>query len=331
MSRVAKPKKKRTSDSKSSPISLVALVLSTALLFSSCFRDGSSTDLTQIGNHNEVFMLNDVEDLYRFMTYSEERVPLISAHRGGPASDYPENAIETFQRLAYKMPTIIECDIALTKDSALVLMHDETLERTTTGKGKVIRHSLEEIKELELKDVDGKTTKYQVPTLDEALEWGAGKVIFTLDVKRNVPYDLVIEAIRKAKAEAYSIIITYSANQAAKVHNLAPDLMISAFIRSEDDFRRLSERDIPDTRIVAFVGTREADKAVTKLLHEHGILCILGTIGNLDRQAKSQGEQRYAEYIENGADILSTDRPMQAAKSLNYYINKRKLSSPYIN
>ncbi|PRD45435.1 glycerophosphodiester phosphodiesterase family protein [Sphingobacterium haloxyli] len=301
------------------------------LFFGSCFRSNTETNTLGTGNTRQVFNFKGIEDLYRFLTYSENRVPLISAHRGGPDIDYPENAIETFQRVASKMPAIIECDIALTKDSVLVLMHDETLDRTTTGGGKVSRYTLAELKELHLKDPAGTVTNYRIPTLEETLRWGIGQVIFTLDVKRNVPYQLVVDAIRKTKSEAYVVIITYSANQAAVVHNLAPDLMISASIKNIEDLIRLNDMDIPDTRLVAFIGTSQADKNLTDLLHQHGILCILGTIGNLDRQAQERGEQVYAEYIENGADILSTDRPFQAAKTLDYYGKQRGLSSPFVN
>ncbi|MFD2538162.1 glycerophosphodiester phosphodiesterase family protein [Sphingobacterium chuzhouense] len=307
------------------------LLLMFLLFFCSCFRSNTTADTVRFGSSRQVFNFKGIEDLYRFLTYSENRVPLVSAHRGGPDTDYPENAIETFQRVASKMPAIIECDIALTKDSVLVLMHDETLDRTTTGTGKVNRYTLAELKELHLKDPAGTVTNYRIPTLEETLRWGIGQVIFTLDVKRNVPYQLVVDAIRKTKSEAYSVIITYSANQAAVVHNLAPDLMISASIKNVEDLIRLNDLDIPDTRLVAFIGTSQADKNLTDLLHQHGILCILGTIGNLDSQAQQRGEQVYAEYIENGADILSTDRPFQAAKTLDYYSKQRNLSSPFIN
>ncbi|PRD57340.1 glycerophosphodiester phosphodiesterase family protein [Sphingobacterium gobiense] len=307
------------------------LLLVFLLFFCSCFRSNTATDTLGTGNIQQVFNFKGKEDLYRFLTYSENRIPLVSAHRGGPDIDYPENAIETFQRVASKMPAIIECDIALTKDSVLVLMHDETLDRTTTGKGKVNRHSFADLQNLRLKDPTGTVTNYGIPTLEETLQWGLGKVIFTLDVKKNVPYQLVVDAIRKTKSEAYCVIITYSAKQAAVVHNLAPDLMISASIKSVEDLIRLNDFDIPDTRLVAFIGTSQVDKKLTDLLHQHGILCILGTMGNLDRQAQQRGEQVYAEYIENGADILSTDRPFQAAKTLDYYSKQRDLSSPFIN
>ncbi len=311
---------------KSIQIFLFAFILiSTA---TSCLELASSSkpSLTQ----GTIFNFKSANDLYQFLTYDEKRYPLVSAHRGGPYPGYPENAVETFDFIASKQPSIIECDVRLTKDSTLVLMHDETLDRTTTGEGRILDHTCEELKDLRLKDQDDKVTKYKIPTLDEALKWGVGKVIFTLDIKPETPYDLVVNAIRKAKAEAYVVIITYSPNQAGRIFSLAPDLMISASIRNSGDLLRLNDRDIPDNRLVAFVGTREPDPSLVELLHGHGIPIILGTIGNLDKQATAKGNQVYAEYIERGADILSTDRPLEAGKSLRYYITKRGLKSPFI-
>uniref|UniRef100_F4C6V2 Glycerophosphoryl diester phosphodiesterase n=3 Tax=Sphingobacteriaceae TaxID=84566 RepID=F4C6V2_SPHS2 len=263
--------------------------------------------------------LSSVEDLYRFMTYSDRRVPLVSAHRGGPEPGYPENAIETFQHSANKQPLIIECDIALTKDSVLVMMHDDKLDRTTTGKGLLSNHTLAELKALKLKDNEGKVTSFKIPTLDDVLKWGKGKVIFTLDIKRGVPMDLVVDAVKRHQAASYSVIITYNATQAAQVHQLAPDLMISASIRKMDDLLRLNDYGIPDNRLLAFVGVSEPEPSLYKRLHEHGIMCILGTMGNLDKRAESRGDGLYYQLIERGADILSTDRHNEAGVQLAKY------------
>jgi len=280
--------------------------------------------------HNHRIDLATVDELYRFLTYHEKRYPLISAHRGGPSEGFPENALETFENNFRRQPLIIECDIRSTKDDVLVLMHDETLDRTTTGSGRLRDIEFSALKKLKLKDPAGNVTSYRIPTLDETLQWGAGKVIFTLDVKRDVPYAAVIDAIRRNKAEAYCVIITYSADQAATVHQLAPDVMISASIRSASDLLRLNDRNIPDNRLVAFVGTREADQALYDLLHGHGILCILGTTGNLDKQAAARGDTVYTAFVERGADILSTDRPLEAGRALQSYRIKNKLTSSFI-
>lgn len=304
--------------------------ISILLLFTACFRTNSSSSMDHMPSVDPVFNLNTVEDLYQFLTYNEQSYPLISAHRGGPSEGYPENAIPTFAQVANKMPAIIECDISMTKDSILVLMHDETLDRTSTGKGKLSKKTYAELQELYLKDIHGEITEYKIPTLEEALSWGVGRVIYTLDVKKSVPYQKVIDLIRKTKSEANSIIITYSANQAEVVNRLAPDIMISATIKKADDLTRLSELGIPDTRLIAFVGTTEPDTAVYSLLRQHGIKSILGTIGNLDRSAQKAGYQLYADFIVRGADVLSTDRPFEAWKALDFYIKKRNLNSPFI-
>ena len=291
---------------------------------------------SSIGNGDFRYAANKIKlkttnDLYRFLTYDEKRYPLISAHRGGPTDKFPENALETFENSFRKQPIIIECDVRLTKDSQLVLMHDETLDRTTTASGNVHDYDLAALKKFQLKDPQGQVTPYRIPTLDEALRWGAGKVIFTIDVKRGVPYPAVVDAIRRNNAAAYSIVITYNADQAAAVHQLAPDLMISASIRSASDLLRLNDRNVPDNRLVAFVGTSEVDHNVYELLHEHGILCILGTMGNLDKQAATHGNAVYTALIERGADILSTDNPAEAGRALNTYRNAHKLTSAFIN
>ncbi|MGV3763311.1 glycerophosphodiester phosphodiesterase family protein [Parapedobacter sp.] len=308
------------------PLPFLALAL--LVLASACIP--GSVGNGEYRNTAHHIKLGAVDDLYRFLTYTENRYPLVSAHRGGPTTGFPENAIETFENNYRYQPLIIECDIRMTRDSVLVLLHDETLGRTTTGSGKVADWNFPDLKELYLKDPDGETTGYRIPTLDEALRWGVGKVIFTLDVKRGVPYGMVIDAIQRNQAQAYSVIITYNAGQAAAVHQLAPDLMISASIHSREDLLRLNDRSIPDNRLVAFVGTTPVDASVYNLLHDHGILCILGTIGNIDRQAATRGDTVYRRLVESGADILATDRPREAGNALHTYRNVHQLTSNFI-
>ncbi|WP_025146689.1 glycerophosphodiester phosphodiesterase family protein [Pedobacter jeongneungensis] len=269
-------------------------------------------------------------EFQKFMQWTPSRYPLISCHRGGPVAGFPENAIETFANSVKFHPTIIECDAALTKDSALVMMHDDRLERTSNGTGPIGEKTLAELKNVLLKDNAGTVTAFHIPTLDEVLKWGKDKVIFTLDVKRGVPYKKMIETVRRNKAEAYSIIITYSATQAAEVYRLAPDLMISASIRTIADLERLNQMGIPNNRIVAFVGTSAPEKTVYDYLHSKGIWCILGTMGNLDKSAKANGDSVYSNLVENGADILSSDRSMESANELLKYAKEQGLSTKYL-
>ena len=123
-------------------------------------------------------------ELQQYLSWTPEQPPIVSAHRGGPMNGFPENCIETFENALIYAPCLIECDVAKTKDSVLVMMHDKTLNRTTTGEGEVGSYTLEELKKLKLRDNQGNVTAYQIPTLAEALDWARGKAIIELDIKK---------------------------------------------------------------------------------------------------------------------------------------------------
>ena len=251
-----------------------------------------------------------------FYSWTEDRIPLVSAHRGGPYPGLPENAIATFAHIAEKTPAIIECDIAMTKDSVLVLMHDETLDRTTTGSGKISDLDWADLQALQMKDNEGKVTEHRIPTLKKTLEWGQGKVLFTLDVKRGVPFSKVVDLVQQTGSQWNAAIITYNANAAQEVYQLDSTLMISVGLGSKEAYEAHKALGIPDQNMIAFVGTREPEEAHYQFLHDKGITCILGVLGNLDRKAAAQGDELYANVVKRGADILATDRPVEAAEAI---------------
>jgi glycerophosphoryl diester phosphodiesterase len=252
-----------------------------------------------------------------FFQYQSGKGPSISAHRGGGDYEgYPENCIESFAWLANQMPVTIECDIVMTKDSMLIMMHDDTFERTTTGRGRIKDSSFAYTQTLLLKDNKGNLTTFKIPTLLEVLTWGKGKVTYTLDVKRSVPFEKVVALVQQNKAHHYASIITYNAEDAARVHQLDKDIMISVTIRNEEEYNRHKNAGIPDKRMIAFVGTREPNPEWLAVLHGKGIRCILGTLGNLDKMAASRGDHLYLKWFKDGADIMSTDRPIEAWKAL---------------
>lgn len=257
------------------------------------------------------------KELTAFLRYSPQKKPIISANKGGDAyPGYPENCLETFSYVSRQMRSIIETDIATTKDSVLIIFNDDTFDRTTTGNGKVSEEKWALAKTFLLKDGHGKRTHYRIPTLKDLLKWGKGKVIFSLGIKKNVPYQRVIDAIQDAGAQNYTVIITDTPNQAALVHRLDHNLMIQVNILEIKDYDALRSAGVPDNRMVAFIGNKEAPDALYSFLHERGILTILGTAKNLDGMALSRGDEVYKKFVDNGADILSTTRPLQVGRIL---------------
>ncbi|NJL75080.1 MAG: glycerophosphodiester phosphodiesterase family protein [Saprospiraceae bacterium] len=253
--------------------------------------------------------------LQETLSYKHQRTPIISAHRGGRfIKGYPENAIETFEYTITRVPAMIECDIEITQDSVLILMHDNTLERTTTGKGKVKEQSWSYIKTLHLKDDFGDSTNFKVPTLTEVLVWGKKTAILELDVKRGVPFEKVVDAVEAAKMEDYVIIITYNSKDAQKVYELNPRLMISVTIRNEEEFQRIKDTKIPFSNLIVFTGTTLPDATLYEKIHAQGSLAILGTMGNIDNSAKVRGSKVYQNCIATGVNVLATDYPWKLHK-----------------
>jgi len=94
----------------------------------------------------------------------------VIAHRGF-SSKYPENTIIAFKKATEIGVDEIEFDVKLTKDGYCVIIHDETLERTTNGKGKINEVTLREIRKLDAGDWFSPDYKgIKIPTLEEAIE-----------------------------------------------------------------------------------------------------------------------------------------------------------------
>ncbi|MBV8327304.1 glycerophosphodiester phosphodiesterase family protein [Chryseobacterium sp.] len=105
---------------------------------------------------------------------------MVIAHRGG-WREAPENSVAAMKKAIEQGVNMVEIDLAMTKDSVLVLMHDQTIDRTTTGKGKPSDYSLEELKKFRLRDGLGVSTQMKIPTLEEILDITQGKIFINLD------------------------------------------------------------------------------------------------------------------------------------------------------
>ncbi|MEL7588326.1 MAG: glycerophosphodiester phosphodiesterase family protein [Prolixibacteraceae bacterium] len=257
------------------------------------------------------------KELREMFRYTGDSVAFLSSHRGGPDADLPENCTATFANTLKHTYSIMEIDPRYTKDSVMIVHHDPTLQRTTTGTGRVSDYTLEELRKLKLKDMKGVPTAYGIQTLAEVLEWARGKTILVLD-KKDVPIEARIKMVEACKAEAYTIVMAYSFEEAKLAHQLNENIMMQVFISNPDKVEEFDHTGVPWENIVAFVGHKvPEDPTVFKLIHEKGALCILGTSRNLDREfitgkvtEMEELTDGYHALFRLGADILETDIPV---------------------
>jgi glycerophosphoryl diester phosphodiesterase len=136
------------------------------------------------------------------MNASQSYEVMVCAHRAnthiGNNTGVPENSLSAIQKCIDEGIEMVELDVRTTKDGFMVLMHDAMINRTTNGTGYVKDKTLAELKALFLKV--GKTvTTEKIPTLEEALEFGAGKVWFNLDLSKEInPARRVVNAVVNA-------------------------------------------------------------------------------------------------------------------------------------
>ncbi|MEL7218185.1 MAG: glycerophosphodiester phosphodiesterase, partial [Pseudomonadota bacterium] len=153
------------------------------------------------------------------------------------------------------------------------------------------------------------------------LEWARGKTVLQIDFKRSANFEEVVELIRDTETESSVILIAYSVGQATRLHQLAPEMLISFSISEPGDLAEVEEAGVPADRIIAFTGTRTARPDLYAELDRQDVEVIFGTLGrspnSIDNVIDRFGtDERYAELSEGGVDILATDRAREAARAL---------------
>ena len=257
--------------------------------------------------------------LQTYFSYAENRELLVSAHRGGKGYvGYPENCLETMQYVKKHIPNaLFEIDVAKSKDGVLLLMHDNALERTSTGFGRVDQNNWEVLSKLKLKDNFDSIVDFKIPLFKDVLDWAKkDNAILTVDIKRSVDPEEVLHFIEENDALNQSVIITYSIETAQKLYKLNPKVVLSVSIRNMEEFNRAANSGIPWKNMVAFTGTKLSDPSLYNKLHKKGVMCMLGTLGNLDRQAAAKGDHLYKEWAKLGIDIFAADRALEVQKAI---------------
>ena len=111
---------------------------------------------------------------------NESKYIFVIAHRGD-WRNAPENSLQSIEKAIAMKVDMIELDIQPTKDGNFICMHDETLDRTSTGKGPIKDYPPEELKKFVLRSGNGIKTRQPIPTLKEALNVCKGRILVNID------------------------------------------------------------------------------------------------------------------------------------------------------
>jgi glycerophosphoryl diester phosphodiesterase len=189
--------------------------------------------------------MNPSLDLARFTR------PLLIGHRGYPAL-CPENTLASFRGAMEAGCDMIELDVTLTKDRKVVVIHDDTLDRTTNGKGPVLEQTFEEIKRLDAGSwFAPRFSAERIPELSEVMELTDGRCMLNIEIKESAfEADFPVDAIE------------HQVVKLVKTSGAMDRVIISSF--DKRILERIAAMDAPPA--VAYISDHGADKRVLEML-----------------------------------------------------------------
>ena len=238
--------------------------------------------------------------------------PLVVAHRGASAVA-PENTLVAYRLAIASGAAMAECDVHLSRDRVPVLMHDDTLERTTNGKGLVSELTAAELQKLDAGSWKGPTFKSErVPTLEEALALVRGKIRLIIEIKASGMASDVIDALKKQKVRPSDVtIFSFDARAIwgiARVEPRLPTVLLWRDVPAD----RPGRQDLLDIALTARaqgigVSFRSIDVRFVRMAHARGLHVFVFTVNVEDDMRR---------LIQWGVDAVITARPKVALELL---------------
>ena len=265
----------------------------------------------------------------------ENRTAVISAHRAGAGPGVPENSLAAITRSADAGIAVLEVDVTLSADGVPVLMHDRTLDRTTTGRGPVSGLRLGDLQTLRLRDPSGALTGETVPTLEQALAAASGRAVVMLDIKTGVSdedpawaarHRAVVQAaartVSQARQRRHVAFIAYTRQESATIHAIAPWAMQSVSTGPSRPVATYAASGLQLSAMLAFTGTRAPDPGLFADLANQSVEVIFGTLGRpgtrLDDVYAADGDLReYRDLAASGVQVIATDAALAAQAALS--------------
>jgi glycerophosphoryl diester phosphodiesterase len=241
------------------------------------------------------------------------RRPAVAAHRGG-ALRWPENSLRAYREALALGVDLLETDVHLTADGAVVVLHDATLERTTTGTGAVRDRTLGELAALRLRAADGSPTAEGVPTLAQLLDLVApSRAGLLLEIKAGPGRqryagleDGALALVRARGLLARTVVMAFEPETVIAVRALEPAVATAALIaRGRDRRDRLTAEEALD-RVRA---VRATHVGIHFRLLDGGLVAALQQAGLAVGAWTVNEEADIRRVLGLGVDVLITDRP----------------------
>ncbi len=248
----------------------------------------------------------------RMKKHETNKIPHIVAHRGFSYAA-PENTLAAYQMAMDAGAEMAECDVHLSQDGVAVLLHDDTVDRTTNGTGLASDKSLAELQSLDAGGwQDPAFAGERIPTLAEALGFVRGKMRFIIELKGDAMGPAVLSAMREVGSSPDDVLIIsfyYTAirNIRALDNRLPAAWLWEVLPENESDRETLFQRALQASVEGVGLPSQYVDQRFVDSAHERGLQVFVFTVNEAE-------EMRRIAAL--GVDALITDRPDLAQRTL---------------
>jgi glycerophosphoryl diester phosphodiesterase len=237
----------------------------------------------------------------------------VIAHRGFSGAA-PENTVAAVRAAIDIEADMVEIDVTLSADDHVVVIHDETVDRTTDGTGEVSRFTLAEVQRLDAGSwFDPIFAGEVVPTLDEVLVEVEGLILLNVEIKSEAVTRGVVgrvaSAIREHDMVGQVVVSSFSPDALAEMHAVAPEIR-TAVLYNKDVHEGLDPVEIV-TDLGASVFNIKRQRLTRKMLRrcrENHIPVGIYTVNE---------PRRMRRLVAKGIDAIFTDHPDRLIEILN--------------
>lgn len=247
---------------------------------------------------------------------------LVVSHRGD-WRNAPENSLQAFQNCIDMGVDMVELDLKKTKDGELILMHDNTLNRTTNGTGKPEDFTLAELKELRLKNGAGCLTRHKIPTLRETMLLCKGKILVNVD--KGYEYFEDVQKILEETGTANQCVVKEKIPYQT-IKEQHGDILDKVIFMPKADLCKPKAESIIDSYLqnekplafeVRFSQVNDKVFELIKKLNDNGIKVFVNALWPAqnaehddDRAVElKQPDESWGWLIQQGFKLIQTDRP----------------------
>ncbi len=243
---------------------------------------------------------------------------LIAAHKGQHKT-FPEDSTDAMLSAVSLGAQIVEMDVRKTKDNVFILMHDETIDRTTSGSGAVSNLTFAEIEAFYLYEPDGTTlSNLKVPSLEDVMLALKGECLMMLDKSYDYGFDEIAGLARSCGVENQVILkSSKTTSEMADVLNTNPDIYYGAGTISQGKYEDSIENLPLEMISISYSDTNSwlVSSAAQTLSNTYDVRVWNNSLdstpnnsaGHIDSLALTDPDGNWGWQIEHGVDIIQTD------------------------